>query len=156
MIQPKLLLVEDSAADVESVMRAVRRLDAAVNVEVAANLAAAMTSLSRRAELPGLVLLDLKLGADSGLDLLRWARGRSDLAHIPFVAFTSSNDPRDVEACYTAGADSFLYKPVSFALFQNSLGSVLDYWRASVDASSVEGKAMRNVVVPPESSSIQT
>ncbi|MFJ1756289.1 response regulator [Kitasatospora sp. NPDC088134] len=80
------------------------------------------------AERPLLVLLDLNLPGYNGHQLLGDLRGRPELAGLPVVVFTSSTSPAEVEACYAAGADSYIFKPLNFELFRTVLGSTIDFW----------------------------
>jgi CheY-like chemotaxis protein len=56
---------------------------------------------------PNVVVLDLMLPVLSGWDVLRMAREREDLKHIPVIVVTSSHAPKPV------GAQRFLRKPLS-------------------------------------------
>jgi DNA-binding response OmpR family regulator len=57
----------------------------------------------------GLVLLDLALGEEDGLEILPTLREEPRLFHIPIVAFTA-HDSRRNEAL-KSGVDSFLCRP---------------------------------------------
>ena len=57
----------------------------------------------------GLVLLDLALGDEDGLDIIPHLRKDHQLARVPIVAFTS-HDSRRQEA-FDRGVDSFLCRP---------------------------------------------
>jgi two-component system, response regulator len=78
--------------------------------------------------LPALVLLDLKLGKVSGLDVLRKIRAHAPSALVPVVMLTSSGECSDVSACYQAGANAFVRKPVNFADFTQKLQCVQAFW----------------------------
>jgi CheY-like chemotaxis protein len=49
---------------------------------------------------PGLILLDLKLQGERGVDVLKRLKQDARLAPIPVVILTSSDDAVDVRACY--------------------------------------------------------
>jgi CheY-like chemotaxis protein len=124
-----VLLVEDSAEDVEAIRRALGRSHPLLRVEHVADGSRVLdrllaTDLPR----PGLVLLDLNLAGTRGRSVLSGIRGRAELADLPVVVLTTSTSPRDVEQCYAAGANSYLFKPVSFELFQNVLNGAVEYW----------------------------
>jgi CheY-like chemotaxis protein len=63
--------------------------------------------------LPALVLLDIKMPAINGFEVLRWLRRQPHLAHLCVVMLTSSDDLKDVNLAYMLGAKSFLVKPLS-------------------------------------------
>ena len=61
---------------------------------------------------PGIILLDLNLPGTDGREVLAEIKAEHGLADIPVVVLTTSADQRDVEACYQAGANSYVQKPV--------------------------------------------
>lgn len=63
-----------------------------------------------RGPLPSLVISDLNLPGRSGLDLLRGLKGDPELRDMPFVLYTSSRNPADVEAAAALGAEICLIK----------------------------------------------
>ena len=77
---------------------------------------------------PNFVLLDMKLPKLSGLDVLRAMRGNPITALVPVVMLTSSSERSDNVACYAAGANSFIRKPVDFGQFTTKLDCVQTYW----------------------------
>ena len=77
---------------------------------------------------PTFVLLDMKLPKLSGLDVLRTMRGNPLTALVPVIMLTSSSEQSDIIACYAAGANSFIRKPVDFGEFTEKLNSLQAYW----------------------------
>ena len=63
---------------------------------------------------PALILLDLKLRGERGVDVLKRIKQETRVAHIPVVILTSSDDAADVRACYSAGANGYVVKPGQF------------------------------------------
>jgi CheY-like chemotaxis protein len=61
-----------------------------------------------RREMPDVILLDVHLGSQNGVELLRKIRQAADLKSIK-VIMTSGMDMQD--QCLAAGADDFLLKP---------------------------------------------
>ncbi|MFJ4091814.1 response regulator [Kitasatospora sp. NPDC089913] len=126
-----VLVVEDSEEDIEAVARALGRSHPLVRLEFTASPRTVVPRLlDPGAERPALVLLDLNLPGYSGHSLLRDIRLRPELAKVPVVVFTSSTAPAEVEDCYAAGADSYIFKPLNFDLFRTVLGSTVDFWLA--------------------------
>lgn len=63
--------------------------------------------------LPCLLLLDLNLPRQSGLDVLKWVRAQPAFADLPIVILTSSSQDCDIGSAYALGANGYLVKPPS-------------------------------------------
>jgi DNA-binding response OmpR family regulator len=85
--------------------------DLDVEVVVATGLNEAV-SIARDGRI-GLVLLDIALGKEDGIEILPLLRSEPNLEGVPVVAF-SAHDSRRAEAL-ERGADSFLSRPFSSA-----------------------------------------
>jgi len=77
---------------------------------------------------PAFVLLDMKLPKLSGLDVLRSVRANPLTTMVPVIMLTSSSEQSDIVACYRAGANSFIRKPVDFGEFTKKLNLLQAYW----------------------------
>jgi two-component system response regulator len=44
------------------------------------------------------------------------------------VVLTTSTDARDIENCYSMGANSYIKKDVDFDEFFQTIQSLIDYW----------------------------
>ena len=86
---------------------------------------------------PTFVLLDMKLPKLSGLDVLRSVRANPLTALVPVIMLTSSSEQSDIVACYTAGANSFIRKPVDFGEFTKKLDCLQAYWLGVNEAAPV-------------------
>lgn len=78
--------------------------------------------------LPSLILLDLKLKGESGLELLLRLRANHQLTHLPVVIITTSDDPHDIDTCYGAGANGYVVKPGTFDDLTALVGDLCRYW----------------------------
>jgi two-component system response regulator VicR len=102
----RILVVDDDRELVELLAFALRR--AGLDAVAAYDGAAAIRQFEEQQ--PGLVVVDINLGASNGLDLLRELRRRSSLPVIMLTALDSEEDKvRGMEA----GADDYLTKPFS-------------------------------------------
>jgi CheY-like chemotaxis protein len=150
-----ILVVEDSDSDVEAIGRAIGRSHPDVRLEFVRRGAAVLPRLTDPAQaLPDLLLLDLNLPGESGLAVLTRVRAVPALDDVTIVVFTSSTEQAEAEACYAAGANSFIYKPINFALFQTVLRGVIDYWRPR--PSPPAGNVSQIVAPPVADESAQT
>lgn len=131
-----ILLVEDSAEDVEATVRALRKAGLANPIRHCADGDQALDYLKRRgkyappadAPRPGVVLLDLNLPGTDGREVLAEIKSDAELKHIPVIILTTSSDERDVQRCYDAGANSYVKKPVDFDGFLQAIRRLSDYW----------------------------
>ncbi len=64
-----------------------------------------------------LLLLDIKMPRVDGIAVLKKLKAEDALKTLPIIMLTTTDDPRDVEACYRAGCNNYLTKPVAFARF---------------------------------------
>jgi len=81
-----------------------------------------------RKNLPGIILLDLKLPGVSGQEVLDEIKSDPKLKKIPVVLLTGSDDPEDVDMCYQAGANGYISKPVNFENFIQAIARLQDFW----------------------------
>jgi CheY-like chemotaxis protein len=131
-----VLLVEDNATDVLLIRRAFDKAKLGNPLQVVGDGDAAVEYLSgtgryidrKQFPLPILILLDLKLPRRSGLEVLEWLRAQDALRRLPVVILTSSGQPRDVNAAYDTGVNSYLVKPVGFEGLFDMLKAVGLYW----------------------------
>lgn len=91
--------------------------------------------------LPSLMLLDLRLGARSGFDLLSAVRSRRELRSLPVVIVTASQAPGDLQRAYELGANSYLQKPSRYPDFVEALKATVTYWLKYNLARDLDGAA---------------
>jgi CheY-like chemotaxis protein len=130
---PYLLLVEDSAAACELIEQAFCQQEQAGMLRTVPDSASALAFLNRQADstdagLPAAVLLDLKLAGEHGLQFLRRLREDARLSRLPVIVLTTSDDPRDIEACYRCGANGYAVKPDRFDDLAALVGDLCRYW----------------------------
>jgi two-component system, response regulator len=131
-----VLLIEDDLDDERLTLRALRKNNVVNEVVVAYDGQEALDYLFRTGKYaetpagpnPAVIILDLKLPKLSGLDVLRKIRERDETALIPVVVLTSTDDPKQVEEAFQAGANSFVRKPVDQGEYSEAVLSVSMYW----------------------------
>lgn len=131
-----ILVVEDSPEDFETTERAFRRAGRHNRMLRCATGDEALDFLHRRGAYvdpaasprPSIILLDLNLPGTDGRDVLSEIKRAEALARIPVVVLTTSTDHRDVLACYAAGANSYVQKPVDLDVFMQAIRRLSDYW----------------------------
>ena len=131
-----ILVVEDSPEDYETTLRAFRRAGLRNRMLRCETGDEALDFLHRRGRYadplmsprPAIILLDLNLPGTDGRDVLVEIKRAEPLAPIPVVVLTTSSDTRDVQACYAAGANSYVQKPVDLDGFMEAMRLLSEYW----------------------------
>ena len=131
----RILLVEDSAQDVELTLAALQDHKLANEVVVARDGADALDFLFRRGEHAGrgpdnpvVILLDLKMPRVDGLEVLRQVKADPKLRAIPVVMLTSSREENDLIESYRLGVNAYVVKPVDFQQFVEAIRRTGIFW----------------------------
>jgi len=125
----KILLVDDSEANVYLFQEAFRALHSIHELQIARDGEEALQHLLAAAgkeHLPALILLDLNLPKVGGLDVLRAIRADSKLRAIPVIVFSSSSHERQVYRAYELGANAYIVKPLDN--FVDLVGDLERFW----------------------------
>ena len=143
----EILLAEDSDADAEMTIRALRRNNLANHLVWVKDGAEALDFIFRRGAYaqrpegaPKLVLLDLKMPKVDGIEVLRQVKSNDATKTIPVVMLTSSAEERDIVASYSLGVNSYIVKPVDFVKFVEEVAKAGCYW---VLLNRIPGEAQR-------------
>jgi CheY-like chemotaxis protein len=67
------------------------------------------------------LLLDIRMPKVNGIDVLRHIKQSSRLQTLPVIMVTTTDDPIEIETCYTLGCNSYLTKPVEYEEFVNAI-----------------------------------
>jgi CheY-like chemotaxis protein len=132
----RILLVEDEEGDAELAQRALAKTGLPGRIHLARDGEEALDFVFGRGEFEGrpglsglrMILLDLKLPKVDGLEVLQQLRSDPRTRCLPVVILTSSMLASDVDACYRAGANSFVVKRVEFDMHSRVLGDIARYW----------------------------
>jgi len=116
-----VVVVEDNPIDVEAVRRAmrVRGMDNPVHVATDGLLALGRLRTLHRFRRPFLVVLDLRLPRMDGLEFLEALRSDEDLKSAVVFVLTTSEEERDISACYA-------YQVAGYVLKRGDGGGVKD------------------------------
>ena len=131
-----ILLVEDNEDDIFLMKRALKNsgilnpLFVVEDGQEATDYLEGTGKFSDRTEhpLPAIVFLDLKLPLKGGLDVLNWIRGKPELESLVVIVLTSSNEPYDIKAAYSLGANSYLVKPPTATQLLDLVKAFKWYW----------------------------
>jgi CheY-like chemotaxis protein len=130
-----ILLIEDSAPDVELTLAALAKCKLANEIVVTRDGAEGLDFLYRRGAYadrpagdPAVVLLDLKLPKLDGLEVLERVKNDPMMRHVPVVMLTSSKEERDLVRSYELGVNAFVVKPVEFKAFFAAIEDLGVFW----------------------------
>ncbi len=132
--QPEeILLVEDNSCDAEMTVWALEKNQLSRGLHRVKDGTEALAFLFPPGETgpgPGLkaVLLDIKLPRVDGISVLRKLKADPVLKTVPVIILTSSSEPKDREACYELGVNSYVVKPLEFEEFVSTVGLLARYW----------------------------
>lgn len=121
--RPVVLVVDDSLVMRRLVIDALRPLGEQV-IREASSAEEALEIL--RASDVDLVLLDWHLPGMSGIDLLKKMQADPRCARIPVVMVTSEREKSNVIAALRAGAQNYIIKPFTQAIFRKKVGPLLE------------------------------
>lgn len=128
----KILLIEDNPDDEMLTLRAFKKSNLKNELIVMRDGAQALDFLfnveKSSADLPGLILLDLKLPKVDGLEVLQRIRTDERTKLLPVVILTSSKEQEDLVRSYALGANSYVRKPIDFNQFMQAIQQLGLYW----------------------------
>ena len=120
MRRPSVLVVDDDAFSRAVVTRRVAKLSDVVEAEdglgALAHLKAAEFDLA---------IVDLEMPNFNGLELIKSVRAHPTLKHIPIIVLTGNESRAAIESALSAGATSFLLKPLDWSAFGEHIRHVL-------------------------------
>jgi CheY-like chemotaxis protein len=78
--------------------------------------------------LPAIVFVDLQMPPPNGIEVLKWKQTQKDLPRILWVAMSNFNSVRTINDAYSAGATTFLTKPLDGADVTNLVQAFEEFW----------------------------
>ena len=134
-----ILIIDDNPGDLRLLREILREIDVPCRLETAGSTVQAFDFLQRAgAPLPDLVLLDLHLPGQSGLQLLEQMKADPRLKRIPVAVASTSAAAPDIAAAYDRHANCYLVKPINLEDFMAKLRLVLEFWFSAVQLPKEE------------------
>lgn len=136
-VRQTILVVEDSDDDYDATVRALSKGTNFRNpIRRCEDGAETLDYLLQRgcyaepgaAPRPGIILLDLNVPGIDGRKVLKQIKVDAELKSIPTIVMTSSDDERDIKACYEMGANSYVKKPLNWPGFLEAITQLKEYW----------------------------
>ena len=124
----KIMLIEDDMIETMKLNRAINALQLKHKIIEAKNGEEALNILQQKSNLPDLILLDLNMPKINGIEFLTILKNNDDLKHIPTVILTTSNNKKDLKACYSLGVSGYVLKPLKYEAYVEKIQKILSYW----------------------------
>jgi len=142
--QQPLLIIEDSDEDFVALTRMINQAKISNPVYRCEDGEEALEFLYRQGKYedetlsprPCLIVLDLNLPGTDGREILAELKQNQDLQTIPVVIFSTSSNPKDVDACYRYGISGYIVKPINTNRLNQLVKTFLDYWFQTVELPS--------------------
>ncbi|ABJ76728.1 response regulator [Leptospira borgpetersenii] len=131
-----ILYAEDNPQDSELTLRSLKRHNLTNQVKLVRDGEEALEYLYAtgryenrdKAQLPSLILLDLKMPKVDGIEVLRKVRSEEFTKMLPVVILTSSAEEKDIVESYRLGVNSYVVKPLDFDKFSEVASEIGFYW----------------------------
>jgi CheY-like chemotaxis protein len=126
------LLADDNESDAELTRLAFDQSVHSVELRVVCDGEQCLSFLNKSgpfvdASTPDLLLLDLHMPRLGGIEVLERLLPEQ-MARIPVVVLTTSDNADDITAAYRLGCKGYFIKPVGFAAFVDMIKTIQDYW----------------------------
>jgi len=126
-----ILLAEDDEGHAELIREQLRSAgisNAIMRFRDGCKLLDYLATEGRRTSLPDghgfLLLLDIVMPGMGGLEVLRRIKADKQWQNLPVIMLTTTDDPREIESCYTLGCNCYITKPMEFERFARTLQKI--------------------------------
>jgi two-component system response regulator len=140
-----ILIAEDSSADAEMAIDALREARLANPIVHVEDGVEALDFLLRRGAfagredgLPAVLLLDIKMPRMDGLEVLQRIRSEEELKRLPVVILSSSREESDLARSWDLGVNAYVVKPVDVDQFFNAVKTIGTFWAVINQAPELE------------------
>ncbi len=126
----KILLIEDDTIEVMKFKRVLSLINDQNNYEfqTAENGEDGLKILEDKTHLPDIILLDLNMPKISGIEFLSILKNDEALKHIPTIILSTSNNEKDLLACFKIGIAGYVLKPLKYEDYVAKIKKILSYW----------------------------
>ena len=74
-----------------------------------------------------ILLLDIKMPGIDGIEVLKIIKSREDIAPIPVIMITTTNNPKEIDSCYREGCSFYIVKPSDYIQFMDAIQNLGDF-----------------------------
>jgi two-component system, response regulator len=129
MERKKMLIVEDSPADVMLVKLAVEDTGLPIDVIHLADGDEMIRYLDANStQNTSFILLDLNIPKANGIDILKHKGTLANWNSVPVILYSSSARQEDIRQTMHYGASAYVCKPVDFEQFNRTIQNVVIFW----------------------------
>lgn len=114
-----VLLLEDNA-DMLKVL-AMMLEESGYRVMAGRSVQEGMALMRLTHRIPDVIISDMVMPAQDGMNFLEQIRGLPELGSTPFILMSAYSSPEMQQKAFQLGADAFLNKPFNFDLLNNTL-----------------------------------
>lgn len=122
----KILLIEDDQIERMKFKRCCPESQS-ISIIEASNGESAMTLLDDKM-FPNLIVVDLNMPKMNGIEFLRKIKTKPELAFIPIIVLSTSNNFEDVKKCYEIGVSGYMIKPLHYEDYKKKIDALVTYW----------------------------
>jgi CheY-like chemotaxis protein len=126
-----ILMAEDDEGHAQLVKRNLRRSGVSNDIVHVRDGQEALDYLRREGPYAGrmvngplLLLLDINMPRLDGVQTLAAIKGDEQLAMLPVIMLTTTDDPREVHRCYELGCSVYITKPIDYEAFVEAVRRV--------------------------------
>jgi len=125
-----ILLIEDDAIEIMKFNRVIDSFKKNHTILVAQNGEEALHLLKTKAktQVINLIVLDLNMPKINGIDFLKCIKKDVQFRFIPTIILTTSNNAKDILACYEIGVAGYVLKPLKYEDYIVCIESLMNYW----------------------------
>ncbi|MBL0319865.1 MAG: response regulator [Alphaproteobacteria bacterium] len=127
MNQPKkyqIMVIEDSDDDFYATKRALQSSQSQSELIRFVSAEDGIRHLFQAVNMPDLILMDLNLPGQSGIEATRKIKSQNTYKDIPIVMLSSSPNAKDIEEAYRAGVVQYLHKSFDVNVYFNHIRDV--------------------------------
>lgn len=121
----RIVVVDDSQFARQNLKNALRELKFSdvLEFEDAASVRAFMSAPDYAQSPAALLITDVNMPNETGMDLVKWVRAQLHLKALPIIVLTASQDKSDILDAGRLGVSSFIIKPFDLATLRDRLNS---------------------------------
>ena len=123
-------MIDDDVEDQEIFAETLFSIDQSIQCHSILDARQALSKLlSKGANLPDFIFLDLNMPIMDGFEFLKAIKKQKTLSHIPVIVYTTSSESHHKDKALHLGASSFITKPSELAQLKHVIKGTLSFDR---------------------------